>query len=224
MTTPLGRLPVVLGLVGFALANASCGGSSSSSAGPRNVPSSAATLNRAPQVTPIEQLVRIRNVGIGFGLPKRWLSLDGPDIHAADDPELKKVAKQLGFSSSESLLSHLSPSVQTLSVTNEPATYGIPDTVTCSTGSKGTMDDAAIKQQLSKLKARYTPLRHFQVAVGDATSVRYGWTSGVTLLYGDLLAVTAGDTAFTCTVVSDSSDRAYSIELEIDRTLQRLPD
>jgi hypothetical protein len=89
MTVPRGLpLRLVTSLAGLALAASACGdgGSESAVADPGSAhPSSASASestagNVVPSVSPIEQLVRMEKYGVGFGLPKSWLTLEAKGI------------------------------------------------------------------------------------------------------------------------------------------------
>jgi hypothetical protein len=225
-------LPLRLGtlLTGFALAASACGdgGSSSPVADPGSSPTSPvsasvpATGNVAlGKVGPLEQLVRVRKYGVGFGLPKEWSTLDAERALDPKSRVLKEVSQRTGIAPKK-LVRTVLQTAETLSVAEQGADDWLPDNVSSVGSPPFASSDEDLRRELASVGAKLGQFRHVSTPAGDVTTVPYRRITSGRFVFSQLLVVDLGSAAVTITITSSSSSRAGTLAEEVQRTLQPL--
>lgn len=223
VTSGLG-LPLRLAacLTGLALAATACGDNSSETvaADPGSPPSSSASASGVPRVGAIEQFVKVSNYGVGFGLPKEWVTVEAKDN--PHSPLVKLAARRSDMAPGQFVRMLSRDLIQTMSVAGKvPGEIGA-DNVQVAGLTGESLSDDQIKQRLESLGAKFGPLRHSTTSVGDVTVVSYSYVRDRALLYGQLLVVDLDDATVVIFVTSVNPMRTYTIEEQVKRTLQPL--
>lgn len=176
-----------------------------------------------PRVGPLEQLVEVRNYGVGFGLPKEWATIEADDIDLPNPgPELQEAARRSGMTPEQLARIFSEGGIQTMSVAERDPDETAPDFVLTAGVPGGSLTDAQLKRRLTRRGATLGPLRHLTTPVGDATAVSLYVVKDRRPSYSSFLVVDLGDTAVGITVTSVNWSRPSTIEQEIVRTLQFL--
>jgi hypothetical protein len=120
----------------------------------------------------------------------------------------------------EQVLRTLPPGgLETFSLDANNADEGFPDTVGAPSGS---LSDDLVEQRLTSVGAKLGRFWQVESPVGDMSAVGYHRVEHRALFYGQLLVVHLGDADVVITVTSTNSSRVFTIEQEVERTLQPL--
>jgi hypothetical protein len=174
-----------------------------------------------PKVGPLEQLVRVSEYGVGFALPKEWRTFEVDHI-SADSPMMRRASRQSGLTPEQFVALLSENGIQTMSMAERDPDDFMPDMVICAALPGGPLTDGQVTQRFSSAGASLGPLRHPMTEVGEATAVTYAVIEDRTLFYGQFLEVDLGGAAISITVMSANSSRPFTVEQQIERTLQRL--
>ena len=174
-----------------------------------------------PKVAPVEQLVRVREDGVGFALPKDWSTFEANHV-SADSPMMRRASRQSGLTPQQIVELLSQNGIQTLSMAERDPDDFMSDMVICAAIPGGPLTDDQVKQRFSSAGVRLGPLRHPMTQVGEATAVAYVLLKDRTLFYGQFLALDLGGAAISITVMSANRSRPSTVEQQIERTLQRL--
>ena len=216
-------------MVGLVLAASACeaGGSGpaaspgSDAASSTSTSASAAQPTDQPRVGDLDQLVEIRDFGIGFAIPKDWTTLETQDV-ALQGRTTRRAARLLGISPEQVVQGMRKQGLQTFSIAPRDPDELSPDMVTTARLQGGWLTDDRLEQRLTASGAKLGPFRHPTTAVGQATAVTFVSTPNRLLLHGQVLVVDVGADAVIIVVLSVNSARPFTVEQQIERTLQRL--
>ena len=137
-------------------------------------------------------------------------------------PALTRASQRVGVAVERLLRTLPQRGLETFSLDVKNADEGFPDNVGSVGAPSESLSDDLIEQRLTSVGAKLGRFRHVESPVGDLSAVGYYRVEHRALFYGHLLVVDLGDAQVVITVTSTNSSRAFTIEQEVERTLQPL--